>query len=612
MAEQTRLDTNQINYWMRLLKSHLDENYLTPEMFGALGDGISDDSAAINQALQTARTMGIGQVMLVSKVYRGDNILIPPMVKLKGKGVTHTTIKARDGWTGLGVIITEGFQAYMEAYLSWQPNTSVDLTIHKGSYGASIEDINIDANYDSFGGTPARFSGLGLAIAGAFTLHRVECKFVPSVGYVHVNLAGSPNFPPAYWDKDKGQNAVNTNSDICIKHCGNDCAFIANADSIYHDIIAGFAARGVGTRVDSFYSTRSCSMWHFTESCNIIKAHAYAYGGGFGYVFGKDNYGFYPSIIRYTDLVAETVSNPAWFRPSCSVQGGKMDAHNFSMNQSHPEISLYGTYTPGIIIQSGLAVTGLSERRLTSNYGIINIQNSTISSTNPDVNFEGTHVVVAGENNKVELNMHRSPYFQPALGGIGVMLAGINNKVTGQIVGFLGDASDGGLSCGIQVQPASRTDVDLVLRRCNLGLRWTTNSNQPNLTGRIKFEEGVTTYVDYYINNASLQQRNRLELITPNGSNHMSAVSSPDVIDVSNDQNQIINISGFTLPYVPSRAEVSCNVATEQAETQARYIQVQYAEYRPELSTVNNLVFVVRVIPINQSSRGASLRCRVN
>lgn len=66
---------------------------ITPEMFGAVGDGITDDTAAVQEAIDTARTTG-QTVYFNGKTYL-CNILIYPFTKLCGS--SKTILKAVPG-----------------------------------------------------------------------------------------------------------------------------------------------------------------------------------------------------------------------------------------------------------------------------------------------------------------------------------------------------------------------------------------------------------------------------------------------------------------------------------------------------------------------------------
>lgn len=562
-------------------------------------------TAAIQAAIDYMSGIGGGEVRLAAKTYTASGLILKPMVALKGQGVNNTTIKAPDGWTGLAVLASVDFQLY-------STGTSSSLTAN-GSYGARVEGIYIHGNYDNFAGTPSKFVGLGLAIAGAVNIHDVEVNYAPSVGYVHLNFAGSPNTPPAFWPADKGLRSVNSNSNIAVKWCGNDCAYIENYDSIYLDTLFGFPAKGVGTIVASFWdTTRSIACAHFAGATNVQKAHFYGAGGGHGVVWGHGDYTRSYNTYRWDNIVCETLCTAMWVRPTAQAQGGRADFHNINMGLTLPEFSTtFGTYAPGCMIQSGQFISGQQQSRQQSDIGKITFWNFTTSGSNPTVGFLGTHVVLAGENNTIDIDLHRSRFLDPALGGLALMCAGINNIVKGRITGFLATDSSGSNSAGVQFQPGSVTHFNgLNINRCNVGLRWSTNPSQPVATGIINITDNVTTYVDSYAI-ASALQRSRLTVNVPNGSNKQSALSAAGVVNVTVSTLQTISVTGLVLPYVPAQSEVSAWCFNDQAVAQTTYVDVLSVNYIPAESSVNQLIFRVRVNPVAGAASGQRLAVKI-
>ena len=587
----------------------------TPEMF----EGFSDKDK-IQLAIDNAGISGGGNVILGAGIYRADNIVLKPMVQLIGQGVTQTTIKARDNWSGLAVLSSIRFVEYA-AQGTTKEISAVERTTskeakaltHFGSYGASISGIHFDGNYDSFAGTPGKFEGLGLAVAGITHVKDIEVYHAPATGLVHLSFEGSPNSRPDYWPEDKGLYSVNEHSNICVKWCGNDCMYIQNYDSIYSDIISGFAGRGGGTVVASHWDhTRSCTMAHFAGSCNIRKGHFYGHAGGWGIVLGHGDYNSYYGTYKYENIICESIGSAMWARPTAQVQGVSADFHNVAMAVTLPEFgTVAGPYTPGCVIQSGQFIAGKQASRQLSDFGRINFWNFTVSGSNPAVGFRGVHVYLGGENNSIELQLHRSRFLDPALGGIGVMLAGIGNiiKHGSMIVGFLDKASDGSDSCAIQVQPGSQTDVDVAISRCNIGMRWSFSSNKPHVTGRIRFRDNIVgSYFDSSYQNADLLQHSRLEVHTPTGSNRLM-FRGAESIAVTNTGQQTVTVE-CDLPYVPSLEAVHAWLVNTN-QPQGLYTNTDYIQYDRPASTRTRLVFRVKVPNTAGAAAGIVLVGRV-
>ena len=218
----------------------------------------------------------------------------------------------------------------------------------------------------------------------------------------------------------------------------------------------------------------------------------------------------------------------------------------------------------------------------------------------------GTHLVLAGEHNTVNVDIHRSRFLNPALGGLAVMCAGIKNILRGRITGFLATDSSGVNSAAIQAQPGSVTDVDVNINRCNVGLRWSTNASQPIMTGRINITDNVTEYVNSYSSSSALQ-RSRLTINVPNGSNKQSALSEPNSVSVTVSSQQTVSITGLNLPYVPAQSEVNAWCFNDQSDAQSVYAEPLYINYIPAESSVSTLVFKVKVTPVSLAASGQRL-----
>ncbi len=579
--------------------------YVTAEQFGAVGNGSTNDTAAIQAAIDYVYASGGGQVRLAAKVYRAAGLVLKPMVRLTGVDQFSTTIKAPDSWNALAVVSSIDFQLY-------STGSGSSLTA-QGSYGATVEDLYIHGNYDSFSGTPSKFSGLGLAMAGICTASSVDIGYAPSTGYVHLNFEGSPNSPPSYWPANKGLKAASVNGNISVKWCGNDCAYIENADSVYGEVLFGFPAKGVGTPVASFWdTTRGCCGVNFASATYVEKLHAYAYSGGIGVIFGHGDLNRGYTTYRYGTLVCETLCTALWVRANAKVDGIKADFHNISMNLTLAEFgTTYGNYAPGCLIQSGQFISGVQASRQQSDFGKITFWNFTVSGSQPSVGFMGTHIVLAGENNTVDVDLHRSRFLDPALGGLGLMLAGINNHVRGRITGFLANDSSGASSAAIQIQPGSVTNVDLDVNRCNIGLRWSTSSSVPILTGRINITDNVTTYTAFY-EGATLLQRGSLRIDTPGGSNQQSALSAPGSVSVTASGLQTVTVTGLNLPYVPLPGEVKAWTLNDLTTPQTAYAPEKLVQYVQSESSRSTLSFRVQMEVVSGAAAGNRLAVKLN
>jgi len=140
--------------------------FVTPEDFGAVGNGSTDDVVAIQAAIDSLITTG-GTVYFGAKTYLvSTTIVLPSKVTLMGSGSAATRIKMAAG-ANASVIVTTGFST-LTGQNKWLISESVP-------YGFGIDAMTIDGN------RAAQASGSGVVIYGkgyniGFDLKIVECK----------------------------------------------------------------------------------------------------------------------------------------------------------------------------------------------------------------------------------------------------------------------------------------------------------------------------------------------------------------------------------------------------------------------------------------------------
>ncbi|HZY35341.1 MAG TPA: hypothetical protein VFE53_01755 [Mucilaginibacter sp.] len=124
-------------YWLR----QIDYNYILPEWFGALGNGVHDDARYINEAIVAARKDSIGQVILRNVTYGiGNHILMEQGVSLTGSlqgattnsDSTRTLILALSSLSSDAILYDFTDSTYIAPINSNLYNINIDMASHGG------------------------------------------------------------------------------------------------------------------------------------------------------------------------------------------------------------------------------------------------------------------------------------------------------------------------------------------------------------------------------------------------------------------------------------------------------------------------------------------------
>lgn len=118
------------------------QGYVTPEMFGAVGDGVTDDTEAIQTAVAQK-----GVIRFLPKTYKITNVIaVSSDTLLVGNNAVILKPSQDTGHRVFSVVdvenvIIDGFKVQAEAYSkSNDPNNADDMEVYSNAYGFRIQD----------------------------------------------------------------------------------------------------------------------------------------------------------------------------------------------------------------------------------------------------------------------------------------------------------------------------------------------------------------------------------------------------------------------------------------------------------------------------------------
>ncbi|HHO9667302.1 TPA: phage tailspike protein [Escherichia coli] len=561
---------------------------VTAEQFGAKGDGLTDDTLAIQAAIDYMYAAGGGKVILGAKVYLATNLILKPRVVIQGQTKETTMIKAPDNWTGNAVVMWQG-------YLTYKTDSATQVT--PGCFSAGLRNITIHGNKQKFGGTPSQTIGNGVLAAGAnLILDDVKIIYVPAVGLVTLDWGANRALYQTV-DPDRGWAHIGTIRGIRIQFCGNDCWHCEAQDYFLDDVEIVGAGDGFTSDVDTFsfwQSDELVSNFRVWRNVDLGFFHSYGNYNGYGFIAGGNASTFFIRI-KYDSLILESCCVSGWFKPSAYVQGGKLDYHEISQQKI---IAKHGTALPAALIIE-------SSNTRTSNFGSIECVQTGGDATTPD--YSGVLLYLAGQFNIIEcLKITRSPTVGAALRGTGVVIEGANNRInSGVLKGFFGNDNRSTPSSCI-VASSGYHYVNLHIGFANVGLRLVGGHVQ----GEIKNMGGLTTW-QIGMDRETTHNKSQIKLYSDSGANIGVIRGGAGAINTGVTTVQTISISGLSLPYVPAAPEVTPHIVIDASNGSSIPPQVDSITYIAALSTINQLTFLVRLTNTT-SPMQATIGARLN
>lgn len=542
------------------------------DQFGAKGDGSTNDTTAIQAAIDWVFNNGGGVVRLGPKVYRAANLTLKPRVVIEGVTKETSMIMAPNGWTGNAVIMGQGYLTY---------KTDSASQVVPACYSSGLRNVTVHGNKSNYSGTPAKDVGCGVLLAGAnIILDNIKIIYVPSVGLVTLDWGTNRSLYMAA-DPNRGWAHIGMIRTIRIQFCGNDCWHCEAQDYFLDDVEIVGAGDGFTSATDTF------SFWQTDElvanfrvwrNIDIGFMHCYGNYNGYDFVSGPDTTTFFIRV-KYDVLICESGCIGPWFKSSCYVQGGRLDVHEIA--QQKLVAKHVGGYPAACIIECN--------NTRSSNFGSIEIVQNT--NDNPPVSYCGVGLYLGGSYNTVECYKYsRSPTIAAAYRGTGLVLEGDNNRIaSGMIKGFFDTDSRGTPSTGI-VASSGTHYVNCSLGFGNTGIRLVGG----HLQGEIKNMGNLSTW-QVGMESETTFARSMLKLYSNTNSNHGVVRGAAGAVSTTTTNVQQIQITGLSLPYVPSPAEVTPHLVIDASNGSSIPPQADAVLYIPALSTVNTLTFQVRL-----------------
>ncbi|QHM74506.1 hypothetical protein C7M52_00441 [Mixta theicola] len=540
------------------------------EQFGAVADGVTDCTASIQNAIDYMSERGGGYVNFGCGMFRADGIILRKKIVLRGQGMRKTTIKARDGWKSRAVIETENFDDI---------NSVPDSP---GAYYSGCTGLTVHGNLQNYAITPSVDAGYGVLHYGSDQIFNdFSVIYAPGIGLRTEGGATSRDkFDQE--EPDGGVPFIGQFQRIRIAKCGNDgWHFGGIADAFIEDVEIMHAGYGYMAADDprSFMDpAERVACFRAWASVDIGKMHCYGTWAGYGFVAGTNTL-LYTIRVKYDHLITESCLIGCYFKPKAVVQGALLDVHECSGGEP-----VHGSFkkTP-VAIFAGTAQ---------------NCYFATVRLVQTTENYNGVHILVSGDRNTFgSIDAYRG-FRADNLSGTAVWITGNNNQiVSGIINGYLGIDAEGNPSSGVVFAGGKNNCCDIQCGNGNVGFRLLSAGSITD--GRLRALPGLIIQYDNF-ELLTDRYRARVALLSIGGHGNRDILYS-EFLDMSDtDVKQIKFPVDMSLPYIPSRFELSTTYEILATHGRKDYPQFKFIRYDRATSTPEYLVFNYQMEAISE------------
>lgn len=424
---------------------------VTPEMFGAKGDGTTDDIDAINGAIDYLAEIGGGSVYFNAKTYLiGDSIVIKKNVNLLGCGKQSVIkVKAR---ANCDAIISYGFGDYTGGQQYDTVKSDTDLP-----QNFRIENLTIDCNAvfvvsSTIGNrtvyecdTNYNHGGYGIKLfAKRYVIKNVQIQNVPRVGF-YTEYAQS-----GYSDEelnDIGYMYQTSSIDgLYIINCGQEGIINrGGADNLWNNVWVRSALMlnstslvDIGTYPKSAIVHQYSSVYHYEPSTVYGFIHVWGTQNGYGLCsLGQ-------TFLKGSQIVIESCLGGLYLNNYDYADINTLDIHNLFYGDSG--YYLYTTTGDGYINITNLAVRVSSDvsgkkiarigfsnsninmfvrgnNRITDALELVGNHNTVKCNVN---NLNGSPIEISGNRNIVELSAYNCGEYSDT-GSDNIVVASVSN-----------------------------------------------------------------------------------------------------------------------------------------------------------------------------------------